>query len=273
MTTQTTKKFPLTTERIRAIAANTFKEAVRNKAFIGLMLAALAFLVFSLVLSALNLEAQKLRVIYSFGLFSVSLFGVLIAIVMGVILLYKEIDKKTIYTVVPKPVHRFEIILGKYLGMLQILIVEVGVLSAVWLFLLWFKGAPLSWTLIQALLLTFMEIMIITAVATLFSSFSRPVLSGIFTVGIFMVGRVTYIIDEMLSSKGGLFVKNPQLRPIGEALVAIFPDLEFFDLSRQVLYGSTVDWSYVGAGLGYCLSYVAVLLALAVLFFQRRDFV
>ncbi len=273
MNTTTTKRFPLTTQRIRAIASNTFKEAVRNKAFIGLMLGAFAFLVFSLVLSELNLQAQRLRVVFSFGLFSISLFGVLIAIVMGVIQLHKEIDKKTIYTIVPKPVHRFEIIVGKYVGMLLILIVEVAALSLVWVGILYLKEAPMSWTILQALLLIFMEIMIITAVATVFSAFSRPVLSGVLTVGIFLTGRVVYLVDEMLRATGGFFIKNPEMRPIGDLFVAVFPDLEFFDLSQEVIYGSTVDWGYLGAGLGYALSYVAVLLAIAVLLFQRRDFV
>ena len=264
---------PFTTERVRAIASNTFKEAVRNRAFLGLMVLALVFLISSLVMSALAVTDQASRVVVSFGLFSISLFGVVISIVMGVILVYKEIEKKTIYTVVPKPVHRFEVILGKYLGMLFILIVEVGVLSAVWALILWWKGVPVSVEIGKALMLIFMEVMVVTAVALLFSAFSSPILSGIFAGGIFVVGRVVYIVDEMLRARSGVFSSSPELKSVGQAVVAVFPDLNVFNASHEILLGVPVDWGYVGMAFGYASSYVLVLLALAVLLFQRRDFV
>jgi len=267
------RRFPLTTERIRAIARNTFKEAVRNRAFLGLMVLALLFLTSSLVLSALAVSDQAPRVVVSFGFFGISLFGVLIAVVMGVILVYKEVEKKTIHTIIPKPVHRFEIILGKYLGLLAILVVEVGVLSLVWLVILWGKDVAVTVEFAKALLLVFCEVTLITAVALLFSSFSSPILSGIFATLIFVVGRVVYIVDEMLRARVGLFASSPELRPFGEAVVAVFPDLNVFNVSHEVLLGLPVEWGYVAAATGYALSYVVVLLAAATLLFQRRDFV
>lgn len=259
--------------RILAIASNAFREAVRNRAFVGLMLLAFAFLVFSLVMSALAVSDQSVRVVLDFGLFSISLFGVLIAIVMGVILVHKEIEKKTIFTIIPKPIHRFEFILGKYLGMLAILVVEVGGLAAVWLLLLWAKGGPVGLEVGKALVLIFFEVMVVTSVALLFSSFSSPVLSGIFAGLVFVVGRVVHIIDEMLRARGGLFGANPELRPIGRAVVAVFPDLSVFIVDREVLLGVPVEWSYLAASAGYAASYIAVFLGLAVLLFERRDFV
>jgi ABC-type transport system involved in multi-copper enzyme maturation permease subunit len=267
------RRFPITTERIRAIARNTFKEAVRNRAFLGLMVLALLFLGSSLVLSALAVSDQAPRVVVSFGFFGISLFGVLIAVVMGVILVYKEIERKTIYTVIPKPVHRFEIILGKYLGLLAILVIEIGVLSTVWLLILWGKDVVVTAEYAKALLLVFCELMLVTAVALLFSSFSSPILSGIFATLIFVVGRLVYIVDEMLRARAGLFTSSPELRPFGRAIVAVFPDLNVFNVSHEVLLGVSVEWSYVASAIGYALSYVVVLLAAATLLFQRRDFV
>lgn len=267
------RQVPITTERIRAIARNTFKEAVRNRAFIGLLLLALVFLASSLVLSALAVSDQAPRVVVSFGLFGISLFGVVIAVVMGVILVYKEIEKKTIYTVIPKPVHRFEIILGKYLGLLAILVVELAFLSLVWVLILWTKDVAVTAEYAKALLLIFCEVMLITAVALLFSSFSSPILSGIFAVLIFVVGRVVYIVDEMLRARSGLFASNSVARAFGKAVVAVFPDLGVFNASHEVLLGVPIEWGYVATALGYALSYVVVLLALATLLFQRRDFV
>ena len=264
------KRFPLTTERIRAIASNTFREAVRNRAFIGLMVLALIFLVLSVVMAAIAVPGQAARILLSFGFASISLFGVVIAIVMGVILVYKEIEKKTIYTIVPKAVHRFEVIVGKYVGMLCILLVEIGVLAAVWLFILAVEGVSPSWDIAKALSLVFMEVMLVTAVAVVFSSFSTPILSGLFTLGIFLLGRVSSSLGEMAQASEGVL---HDLKPILRVLSAIVPDLKVFDGSQEVLLGITISPAYLLGAFGYCLSFVGVLLALAVLLFQRRDFV
>ena len=259
--------------RIAAIASNTTREALRNRAFIGLVLAALAFIGFSMVLAELAVRGQAARVVQDFGPFAIGLFGVVIAITMGVILLYKEIDKKTIFTVVPKPVHRHEIVLGKYLGMLAILAVAVGALGAAWAGVLALKGAPLTIEVVKVVVLIYFEIMVVTSVAVLFSAFSSPVLSGLFTFGIFFLGRVAYLVTEMLQAHKGLFVDNPGLRPLGEIFVATFPDLQTFNVTQNLLLGLPVPGSYVLASLGYALAYVLFFLCGAMILFQRRDFI
>ena len=170
-------------------------------------------------------------------------------------MLYKEIDKKTIFTIIPKPVHRFEIVLGKYFGMGLILVVEMVVLSLVWVLLLSWRGAPITPDIFKALVLIFFEILLMMAVALMFSSFSRPILTGILTLGVFVLGRVIYLVHEMLLARAGLFVDNPGLRPIGEVWVAVIPDLGVFDASQEVLLGIPIRWSYVLNAGGYCLSY------------------
>ena len=260
--------------RISVIASNTFRESVRNKAFIFLMLASLALLFSSLLLAELAVVGQEKRLVQDFGLYFISLMGVVIAITSGVILVYKELDKKTIYTVLARPLHRWEFILGKYLGMLQILIIEICALAALWFIILFLTGIPFQLVFVKAVLLMFGEWMIISAVALLFSSFSTPILSGVLSFAIFMVGRVTYIIQEMLEAKSrGLFVSAPGLRPFGEAIVRVFPDLSIFNISKEILLGQAVEWTYVLQAYAYGLSYVVILVALAVLLFQRRDFV
>lgn len=259
--------------RIAAIASNTTREAIRNRAFIGLLLAALAFIAFSLVLGELAVRGQAARVVQDFGPFAIGLFGVVIAITMGVILLYKEIDKKTIFTIIPKPVHRFEIVLGKYVGLLAILLVTVAVLGLAWTGVLAVKGAPVTVEVVKVVALVFFEIMLVTAVAVLFSAFSSPVLSGLFTFGIFFLGRVAYQVDQLLDARRGLFVDHPSLRPLGEAFVAVFPDLQVFDATQNLLLAMPIPGTFVAAALTYSLAYVAFFLALAVLLFQRRDFI
>lgn len=259
--------------RTIAIASNTFREAVRNRAFIGLMILAISFLFFSLVLSELAVRGEKVRVILDFGYFSIGLFGVIIAVVMGVILVYKEIEKKTIFTIIPKPIHRFEIIIGKYLGMTALLILEVGLMALVWVLALWLKDAPISWDILRALVLIFSEILLIASIAILFSSFSSPILSGIFTIGIFVIGRVVHMVDQMLNARRGLFVDVPALRPFGEALVAVVPDLQVFNVTQDLLLNLPVSNSYVIASFGYAAAYIVCFVAVAVILFQRRDFI
>jgi len=261
--------------RIVVIAANTFREATRNRAFIALMVASLAMILSSLLLAELAVLGQEQRIVQNFGLFFISLMGVVISVTIGVILVHKELERKTIYTVLARPLHRWEFILGKYAGMLLILLVEMVFLAVVWLGVLWVHDVPLQGVFAKALVLIFAELTIVSAVAMFFSSFSTPILSGVLTLAFWLSGRVVYLIEEMLHStaKAGLFNKAPALRPFGEALTRIFPDLKVFNVTEQILLGKEVTNLYVIQSYAYAGSYVAVMIVAAVLFFRRRDFV
>ena len=258
--------------RISALASNTFLEAVRNRIFIGLLLMTFGFLAFSTVLSDLAVRGESQRVVLDFGLFSMSLCGVLIAIVMGVILLYKEVEKKTIYTLLSKPVGRVEVIVGKYIGMLMVLGSGMALMVTLWVMILAYKGTDVTLDHGLAGLLLFFEVMIVAAVAMVFSAFSSPVLSGLFTFGIFGLGRLLYLIEEMLESSKGFFINNPGLRGPAEAFVAICPDLSVFNVSQDLLQGIPVTGAYVGSAFGYSLAFVVCLLSIASFLFLRRDF-
>jgi len=159
--------------------------------------------------------------------------------------------------------------------MLLILLVEMVFLAVVWLGVLWVHDVPLQGVFAKALVLIFAELTIVSAVAMFFSSFSTPILSGVLTLAFWLSGRVVYLIEEMLHStaKAGLFNKAPALRPFGEALTRIFPDLKVFNVTEQILLGKEVTNLYVIQSYAYAGSYVAVMIVAAVLFFRRRDFV
>ncbi len=259
--------------RVGAIAQNTFREAVRNRVFIGLLVSAVAFIGCSMVLAELSVVGEGPRVVLDFGFFAISLFCVVTAIVMGAVLLHKEVEKKTIFTIVSKPVQRYEVVLGKYFGLWGILLVEVVGLALVWFLVLSVQGVPITAELVKGLTLVFFEVGLVTAAAVMFSAISSPVMTALFTAGLFAVGRVVYVVAEMLGQTKGFFTKNPGLRPFGEAVTATFPDLSVFNTSQQVLMGVETPWAYVGHSFAYGLAYGAIFLALAVLAFQRRDFV
>jgi ABC-type transport system involved in multi-copper enzyme maturation permease subunit len=260
--------------RIWAVAANSFLESVRTKAFLVMMAASLGLILSSLLVAQLAVVGQEKRVVQDFGLFFISLMGVVLAVTSGVILVFKELDKKTIFTVLARPLYRSEFILGKYLGLMVILLLQLVLLGAIWFLVMSFSGISPQLIFVKALLLAFCEWAIITAVALLFSSFSTPVLSGLLTIAIFMVGRVVYLVQEMLAAKSrGLFVSVPALRPFGELVVSVFPDLSVFNIGREILLNLPVTWGFVAQAALYAGCFVVVLVTLAALLFSRRDFV
>ena len=258
--------------RIAAVTHNTLREAGRHRIFYGLVAVAIALLLLSILLSDLALVDQKARLVQDFGLFTIPFIGVLTAIVMGVVLLQKEIADKTIYAILPKPIRRSEFLLGKFFGLCLLLLIEVVVLALCWFVVLWFRGGHISEPIIAALLLSYIEIVLVTAIATFFSALSSPALSGVLTFGLFVAGRISYVITDLMTHNKGIFVEVPLMRWLGRSLVMVVPDLSTFNVADDVLLGWEVGSSYLLAATGYGLSYAAVFLLLGLLAFERRDF-
>lgn len=257
--------------RIAAVAGNTLREAGRNRIFYGIMAAAVLMLLFSLVLSDLALVDQKARLVQDFGLFVVPLLCILTAVIMGVVLLQKEIEKKTLYAILPKPIRRGEFLLGKFIGLCILLAAELVALALCWMAVLALRGGSLTGPLVIALGLSYVEIVLVTAIATFFSALSSPVLSGVMTLGLFACGRVSYVITDLMTATKGVFVDIEFMRWLGHALVAAVPDLSTFNISDEVLLGWDVPTSYVLSAVGYGLTYAAVFLVLGLIVFERRD--
>jgi ABC-type transport system involved in multi-copper enzyme maturation permease subunit len=195
-------------------------------------------------------------------------------------LVYKELDRKTVFALIPKPIHRFEFVLGKYLGMLLTLAVLMAIMTLT-LFAVLALGAAVfagdndTGTMVRAILLIFGEVAVITAVAVLFSSFSSPILSGALTLGIFVVGHFTPELRELIAK-----VESTPMRATLRAGMRTFPDLHLFYVSGSMVgghhvsvHGAYVDWSYVAMAGLYGALYAAVAIALAMIIFSRRDFV
>ncbi len=259
--------------RIYAVTANTVREAGRTRIFSGLLVAAGALIGFSLLLSDLALVDQKARLVQDFGLFVIPLLTVLTAVILGAVLLHKEIEKKTLYAILPKPVRRGEFLLGKFVGLCLLLGVQVVVLGCCWLLVLLLRGGEVTAPLLTALALSYVEVIVITAVATFFSALSSPVLSGVMTSGLFLVGRISYVLTDLMAAQKGVFVEVPAMRALGRALVTVVPDLSTFHIADEVLLGWQVPTDYLLSAAGYGASWTALFLLLAVLAFERRDLV
>jgi ABC-type transport system involved in multi-copper enzyme maturation permease subunit len=189
-------------------------------------------------------------------------------------LLYKELDLKTVYTILPKPIHRWEFVLGKWLGMLLTLAVQVGVMAIVLGVTLAVQGAALDTPMLKAVALLYVNVMVVTSVAVLFSSFSSPFLSGFFALGFFVVGRSVPDIQALGQRLGG------GARTVLDAAVTVLPNLHLFYPSGSIVgaenvsvHASFVDARYLLWTSAYGVGYSLVVLLIAMLIFRRRDFV
>ena len=265
--------------RILAVAQNTRREAYRNRAFTVLLIVGVLLNTVGFVLSNLAEPSQKARVIQNFGYFAVSFVSAITAILIGVILLYKELDRKTIYTLIPKPVMRYEIVLGKFLGLGQLLFGLVIFLALGWIGVMWLFDALVvnSQSVLDsvgaAVFLVLLESLIVTSIALMFSGWTRPFLSGVFSFLFFVTGRVVFVLEEHLAmTKGPLSADGP-LRQLVEVIVYVVPDLSVFNISREIALGIPVPGHYLWSAAAFAGCYILVFLGIGVALFGRRDFV
>jgi ABC-type transport system involved in multi-copper enzyme maturation permease subunit len=251
--------------RIISISLNTFRENLREKLLYNLLIFALLMIGSSILLSRLTLGDYH-RLILDLGLASINIFGVLIAIFVGISLVSKEIDKKTIYTIISKPVSRYAFLLGKYLGLVITLLANTIVMIIGLLIVLQVMDVPITALLFKSLATIFIELMVITAVALLFSTFTSSTLSAIFTLAIYVIGHLSADLKtfgDKLETMG---------RGVVNALYYVMPNLERFNLKGHVTNHVDVPTTDLLLTLAYGLSYTAMLLLLSAMIFQRRDF-
>jgi len=253
--------------KIRAIAANTFKEAIRDRILYLLLFFAGACIVFSRILALLTV-GDRVKIIKDVGLASLSLFGALMAIMMGTGLVYKEIEKKTIYSILSKPIHRYQFLLGKYLGLVLTLFIMLTLMSVIFLAVVFFHAFSLEWSLLIAIFYIFVEVCLITAVAILFSCFSTPILSSIFSLSFYLIGHLSWGLENTIQ----------KIQPgLGKTLVQILytflPDLENFNFKTEVVHNLSIPSEIYLYSILYGFFYSAFLLGLAILIFRKRDFI
>jgi ABC-type transport system involved in multi-copper enzyme maturation permease subunit len=254
--------------RVAAIARNTFREAVRDRVLYNLVLFVLILTGGAVFLGELS-AAQETKIIVDMGLSAALLFGVFIAIFVGVGLVYKEIERRTVYAIFAKPVGRTEFLLGKYLGLCLTLAVNVAVMGAgVSLALLYVRGGwdPMVLSIWPAVGLVYVELMILVAVALLFSSFSSPALSALLTFAVFVIGHFSAGLKGLAATAGGA------ARVLFGALYYLLPNLSNYAYITAASHGERpAAANFFGAVL-YGLVYIAVLLAASTLVFKRRNF-
>jgi Cu-processing system permease protein len=307
------------TNRIAAIASNTYREAVRARILLGLAAVALATALYSIAVGEFALKNAP-RVVADLGAASISLYAIIVAVVIGATSLYRELEQKTLFPILARPILRAEYLIGKYAGTLLTLAVfialdasavlfilarhggrsfaaigaAVGTLVAVFAVALWrlprwrtYLPIPLAVVslvvasvlaggavddrrvVLGASALSFCEVMIISAIATLFSSFSSPFLTAIFTFGLFIAGREADTLGHLPARFFGQVIKQ-----IGVALSKILPNLQVYVPPRMLLTGETPGTSlygYLGLALVQAMAWSVGLIVVANWVFKKRD--
>src|SRR5579864_4557547 len=253
--------------RIATIASNTFREAVRDRVLYNLIAFALLLSGAAIFVGQISIDIEKLVVI-NLGLTAVSLFGIVIAIFIGIGLVSKEIDKRTLYTVLSRPVRRWEFIVGKYFGLAGTLVVNaffmaIGVFAAL-LYVAHHYQASDGWILV-ALYFIILQFLIICSLALLFSSFSSPLLSAVFAFSLFVIGS----FSEDLRGFAAL-VKGPG-GWVASGVAYLVPNFSALNVIGSVAHGQPVAGRLILYNTAYALLYSAVAMSGAVLIFQRRN--
>ena len=255
--------------RVAAIARNTFREAVRDRVLYNLVLFVLLLTAGAVFLGEMS-AAQESKIIADMGLSAALVFGVFISVFVGVGLVYKETDRRTVYAIFSKPVGRAEFLLGKYLGLCLTLAVNVAVMGVgVTLALLYVRGGsnPLVWSVWPALALVYVELLLVVAVALLFSSFSSPALSALLTLAVFVIGHSSAGLKSLADSSG-----TPAARAVSGALYYLLPNLSLYAHITPAAHGESPSPGAFALAVLYGVAYIAVLLSAATLIFRRRNF-
>lgn len=253
--------------RVAAIAANTFREAIRDRILYNLVLFVLLITACAVLLGDLT-DGQEARTIVNIGLGAMLLFGVFISIFVGVGLVSKEIEKRTVYAIFSKPVRRAEFVVGKYLGLCLTLLVNTFVMGVgVSLALLYAGDASLSVSVWGAVFLIFLELTLVTAVAVMFSTFSSTSLSALFAFLVFVIGNLSSSLRDLGSTLGSTVTKV-----LLEGIYYLLPNFSLFTFRTEAANGLVPNAAMLAGGLGYAVAYIVVVIAIAVAIFSRRNF-
>lgn len=255
--------------KVVLVAKNTFRESVRDRVLYNLIVFALLLIASSIVLVQISIGSEK-KIIVDLGLSAMRFFGMLIAIFIGIQLVYKEIERRTIYSLLSKPLRRSHLVLGKFLGLGLTLATNSAImLVGIVLTLLLLQGGytPQIGALLPAAYLIFLELLVTTAIALAFSTYSSPMLAALFTFLIYVAGAFSPTLKEVAANSD-----NPGLSGLFYGLYYAMPNLSTFNTIGPAAYGIAPTLNHVVSATVYAATYCAIALSLGVLVFEKKDF-
>jgi ABC-type transport system involved in multi-copper enzyme maturation permease subunit len=268
----------ITINRIKVIAYNTFIEAVRDRILYSLLIFAVLMILGTVIISSISAE-QYNKITKDLGLTTISIIGILISIFLGMTVVYKEIDKKTVYNLFSKPVRRFEFIVGKYLGIsLTLFVITLGMSLILFLLVFYVEnryrgliefhyGGHYYTEFVSAIYFTYLEFLIIIGVSLVFSSFTTPIMTVMFVLLVFIIGR--FSSDIRLFSE---HLTHPSVGYVTEIIYRIVPHLDQFNLRNEAVYGGEISLSLILNLSAYAFLYCGSMIVLSIVIFEKKEF-
>lgn len=250
---------------IFTIAKNTFKETIRDRVLYGILVFALLFLISTVFFGSISL-GEDIKVIKDLGLAGIYIFSLIITIFLGTSLVYKEIEKRTLYVLLSKPVSIKQFVLGKFFGLWVSIVLNVALMTAVYLVVVVYKGGGFDYRSLWAILLSLFELAILIALTILFSAITTPLAGALYSIIIIYIGHSLMLLKNYVA-KSGAFAKVI----VGIAYY-VFPNLEKFNLRNSIVYSITPSSSQIIYPIIYAILFSAVLLWLATLALKQQDF-
>ena len=264
---------------ISLIAVAVFKESVRDRVPYAMVVFAMLLMAASYLIAQMT-AGQDMKIIKDLGLAALSIFGLFIAVFIGIGLVSKEVEKKSVFGMLSKPVSRTQFVLGKYAGLVMTLAVNLGVMTIAYYAVLYYMylnsspAAQAGWPapamdprLLIAIGLIFAELMLVTALALFFSTYSSPLLATLLTIGLWVAGHFNADLRNFET-----VVDSAAVAAFARALYYVLPNLAPFDVKAEVVYGMPVAMRHVLYTVAYAIVYITTLLIAAVAIFRRRDF-
>lgn len=249
-----------------AIASNTFRESVRDRILYSLVFFALLVLMMSLAVKEITIGDQD-KVVRSVALGAIRIFGSIVAIFLGIGLVYKEIERKTIYTIASKPIPRWLFILGKYVGQMGVIAALLSLMGTSYVALmLTQQGFPATSVFVSWALL-YVELSLLTAWSLLFSSYSSPTTAASFSLAVFVIG---HLADDVWLF--GQQAESDSVKEIAAALYWFLPNFSVFSVHDLAVHSLPVPVGQALSAVAYGVGYTAAVLAVAVVVFNQRDF-
>jgi ABC-type transport system involved in multi-copper enzyme maturation permease subunit len=262
-----------------AIAINVFRESVRDKVLYNLVLFAILLIAASYLIGQLT-AGQDVKIIKDLGLGATSVFGLFIAVFIGIGLVSKEVERRSVYSLLAKPIHRYQLVIGKYCGLALTLVVNIAIMAVALYAVLAYvargvppevvrawDAPPLDLALLEAEALILVELMLVTAIALFFSTFSTPILSAAFTFGFYIAGHLSGDLRHFED-----VVESPMAARVARGMYWVLPNLAQYDVKADVVHGQAVAAGYMTLAIVYAALYVTMLLVVSAFIFSRRDF-
>ena len=263
---------------ILLVAGAVFRESVRDRVPYSMVLFAVLLMAASYLISQMT-AGQDLKMIKDLGLAAIAIFGLLIAVFIGIGLVSKEVERKSVYGLLSKPISRPQFILGKFLGLVLTLVINIGAMTVAFYGVLFYmktsnpgvEVAALTPTLdprlMVAVVLILGELMLVTAMALFFSTFSSPLLATLLTLGLWVAGHFNADLRNFEN-----VIDNTAVASVARVLYYVLPNLAPFDVKAEVVHGFPVTLRHVVLTYAYALTYTGLLLTAAIAVFRRRDF-